>query len=200
MEILPTDLPEATKAHLLVPDAQSVLRSSRDLYFNDTGTPSEHLPENIKPIAHPLVKESLARQLGIEPLAKQLSKFSGYMGEHFVSSIRNVLKDYNETQMLTEMLANAIDAGAKRFVLILDEMPNSTEHLISPNLAMFQECPTLLVYNDAEFKEKDWEGIRRIGEGSKKDEANTIGMFGRGALTMFHVTEVRIIIYDAHPS
>lgn len=196
MEILPTDFPEAAKAHLFVPDAKGVLRSINDLHFNDTGTPSEHLPENIKPIAHPLVKEPLARQLGIEPLARQLSKFSGYMGEHFISSIRNVLKDYNETQMLIEMLANAVDAGAKRFALILDEMPNSTKHLISPNLAIFQQCPTLLVYNDAEFKKKDWEGIRRIGEGSKKDEANTIGMFGRGVLTMFHLTEVRTIVHD----
>lgn len=173
-----------------MPDVKGALRSIRDVHFNDTGRPSEHLPESIKPIAHPLVKEPLARRLGIEPLARQLSKFSGYMGESFVSSIRNVLKDYNETQMLIEMLANAVDAGAKHFALILDEMPNSTEHLISPNLAIFQQCPALLVYNDAEFKEKDWEGVRKIGEGSKRDEANTIGMFGRGALTMFHLTEV----------
>lgn len=191
LELLPADLNDDSKKRVFVPDVNRSMRPISDLHFNDTGAPSSHLPrEGIKAISHPSVTEPLARKLGIKPLAKELSKFSGYMGESFVTSIRNVLKDYNETQVLIEMLANAVDAGAKRFVLILDDKPGSSEHLISPNLEMFQQSPALLVYNDAQFTEEDFEGLCNTGEGSKKHKGHTIGQFGRGALTMFHLTEV----------
>jgi len=92
---------------------------------------------------------------------------------------------------LTEMLANAVDAGAKRFVVVIDNMPQSTSHLISSKLGKFQECPAILIYNDSQFTEEDFRGLCETGEGSKKNNVHSIGQFGRGALTMFHLTEVR---------
>ncbi|KXN83780.1 Sacsin [Leucoagaricus sp. SymC.cos] len=195
LEQLPTDLTSESKEQLLVPDVAGIMRSVMELYFNDTGTSISHFPAGTKTrIAHSLVPEVLARKLGIEPLAKYYSTFSGYMGESFISSIRNVLADYTETQTLVEMLANAVDAGARRFIVVLDEMPQSTEHLVSSDIKIFQDCPALLVYNDAKFEEKDFEGLCKTGEGSKRNNDRSIGQFGRGALTMFHFTELPMLM------
>ncbi|KAF9445202.1 hypothetical protein P691DRAFT_676124 [Macrolepiota fuliginosa MF-IS2] len=195
LALLPDNLSEEEASLIRVPDVDGRMRRVSDLHFNDTNMAANHLPrEGTRAISHPYITKSLARKLRIEPLAKQLSKFSGYMGESFATSIRSVLKDYNETQMLIEMLANAADAGARRFIVILDEMPSSSEHLISPNLAAFQLSPALLVYNDARFTEDDFEGLCHTGEGSKRHKGHTIGQFGRGALTMFHLTEFPMLV------
>lgn len=38
------------------------------------------------------------------------------------------------------------------------------------------------------FSEKDFEAIKKIGIGSKREDPNSIGRFGRGALTMYVAT------------
>jgi sacsin len=184
------DLSPEFKAQVLVPDVDGLMRRVSELYFNDTGISISipDSPHTQRAIAHFLLPEALARKLGIEPLAKSYSRFSGYMGESFLSSIRSVMRDYTETQTLVEMLANAADAGAKRFIVIVDEMRQSAQ--ISSKLRVFQESAALLVYNDAKFTNRDFEGLCNTGEGSKRDQGDSIGQFGRGALTMFHFTEV----------
>jgi sacsin len=192
LNALPDDLDQESKLRIFMPDVDYIMHPISELYFNDTGIRITRLPLGQKAIAHNLLPEQLARKFGVEPMANHYSRFSGYMGESFVTSIRNAISEYTETQTLVEMLANAVDASARRFVLILDEMPQSTEHLISPTLRSFQQCPALLVFNDASFTEEDFDGLCNTGEGSKKQKDNTIGQFGRGALTMFHFTEVRV--------
>jgi sacsin len=198
LECLPANMDDSLRSRLLVPDTTGIMCAVADLHFNDTGSRPERLPPSVMSLTHPKVTESLARTLNIKTLASMLSTFSesGYMGESFVTSVRKALTDYNETQMIPEMLANAVDARATRFVLVLDEMPSDTENLISPNLGAFQQCPALLVYNDGEFTEDDLKGLCSTGEGSKANKRDSIGQFGRGALTMFHITEVgtRIVI------
>jgi hypothetical protein len=193
LECLPGNLEDDLRDRLLVPDTTGTMCPVADLHFNDTGSHQERLPLGVLSIAHPTVSEFLARTLDIKPLASTLSTFSqsGYIGESFITSVRKALTDHNETQMIPEMLANAADAKATRFVLVLDEMPSNTQNLISPNLEVFQQCPALLVYNDGEFTEDDLKGLCRTGEGSKANKRDSIGQFGRGALTMFHITEVR---------
>lgn len=44
------------------------------------------------------------------------------------------------------------------------------------------------------FSAKDFAGFKDIGLGSKSDDATSTGMFGRGALTMYHFTDVPMII------
>lgn len=44
------------------------------------------------------------------------------------------------------------------------------------------------------FSDKDFAGFKDIGLGSKSDDATSTGMFGRGALSMYHFTDVPMII------
>lgn len=44
------------------------------------------------------------------------------------------------------------------------------------------------------FSAKDFAGFKDIGLGSKSDDATSTGMFGRGALSMYHFTDVPMII------
>ena len=50
--------------------------------------------------------------------------------------------------------------------------------------------PSLVVYNDSQFTQDDFEGICRTGIGGKQERTDTIGEFGLGVLTMYHFADV----------
>ncbi|KAK9815668.1 hypothetical protein WJX72_007691 [[Myrmecia] bisecta] len=103
--------------------------------------------------------------------------------ESLTTRIRNVCTEYavgNSTFM--EGLANADDAGAKRYTIILDETTYPSDNVLDANLGPFQG-PAMVFVDDAQFKDADWEGFLRIGDSAKKDDPGTTGKFGLGALT-----------------
>lgn len=46
----------------------------------------------------------------------------------------------------------------------------------------------------AVFTAENFEGLKRVGRGSKRDDPNSIGKFGRGSQTMYHWTDVPMIL------
>ena len=44
------------------------------------------------------------------------------------------------------------------------------------------------------FREKDFDGLKHVGRGSKRDDATAIGKFGRGSQTMYHWTDIPMIL------
>ena len=56
---------------------------------------------------------------------------------------------------------------------------------------MFQG-PALYAYNDAQFEERDWEGIGKLQESVKEKEPLKVGRFGLGFKSVFHVTGVYV--------
>lgn len=48
---------------------------------------------------------------------------------------------------------------------------------------------TSLVFSDNDFK-----GFKNVGEGSKAQDKEKIGQFGRGSQTMYHWTDVPMIL------
>ena len=44
------------------------------------------------------------------------------------------------------------------------------------------------------FSEKDFAGFKEIGRGGKGDEITSTGMFGRGALSLYHFTDVPMVV------
>lgn len=44
------------------------------------------------------------------------------------------------------------------------------------------------------FSDDDLKGFKNVGEGSKAHERGTIGQFGRGSQTMYHWTDVPMIL------
>ena len=59
-----------------------------------------------------------------------------------------------------------------------------------------KECqgPALWVYNDAEFKDEDFENITKLNGGTKEQETEKIGKFGLGFNTVYNLTDVPMFL------
>ena len=55
------------------------------------------------------------------------------------------------------------------------------------DIVLCWQGPALCVYNDAEFTDSDWEGIRKLHESIKKDDPLKVGRFGLGFKSVFHL-------------
>ena len=86
-----------------------------------------------------------------------------------------------------ELLQNAEDSNATvvRFYIDLNQYP--TEHLLHPDLKMFQG-PSLMAFNNTRFSENDFNSIKTIEKSEKHDKPNKIGKFGLGFNSVYHLT------------
>ncbi|MCJ1404884.1 hypothetical protein MMC11_008110 [Xylographa trunciseda] len=194
---------DATSSYpgLKVPDNKGGLVSVTDVAFNDLGP--GNLPDKIF-LTHPNISRETAELLQIEPLSERLLKgdleildideeeFNQH--EAVTDGIRDTLERYPKEATFLEYLANADDCGSASEVnWLLDESSHPHRSLITPELTHCQG-PSLLVHNDGVFSEKDFEGLKHVGRGSKRDDATSIGKFGRGSQTMYHWTNVPMIL------
>lgn len=166
-----------------------------DLYWRDLST-MPRLPAGCY-LAHPSVRYELAKQLQMTFLGHREAQFRSMlktdrdMGESLTNRIKGVLLQYSVQQAFTEFVANAADAGAKHFAMMIDEWSGPAIRVLSPPFGQLQSHSALIVHNDSVFSEGDFHGIMDLGRGGKGNRTNTIGQFGLGALTMFHFTDVR---------
>jgi hypothetical protein len=189
---LPLLAPEE-RTKLFIPDTNGILRPYESIYYNDIGPRSSLVDIGDNYLAHSSISDRLAetlelKRLGFLGLENPFDDID--MGEDLITTIRNRLREYSDSQLLLEFLANASDAGASQFNILLDQRLAPAKALISPRCGAFQSVPALIIHNDSVFEESDIKGIIRTGIGGKSDKSDTIGQFGLGALTMFHVTEV----------
>ena len=90
---------------------------------------------------------------------------------------------------LKEMLANADDARASRFTVVLDKSCYPTDGLLADSMQSMQ-LAALVVGNDAVFSELDWTGYtKKIGDSSKASDSHTVGKFGKGAMTAYSLSD-----------
>ena len=87
---------------------------------------------------------------------------------------------------------------------LLDEQEYASDALLSPGLANFQG-PALCCFNNASFSERDFSSITSIGSSGKARDSATIGRFGLGFNTVFHLTDIpsfvsadSLCIFDPH--
>jgi sacsin len=191
--LLDTNLCEE-RTPILVPDVSNHLRPRSDLYYNDLGDRAYfiHLPDDCF-MTHSKVDREFALRLKIRLLGlSELKPFNDDedMCELLTNRISNVLLQYTVEQAFGELVSNAVDAGAKKFDVLLDEQTFGSSHILSPTLAVLHSLPALVIHNDATFTDRDFKGIRRIGKGGKDDRSDSIGQFGLGALSLYHFTEV----------
>ncbi|CAG8507600.1 1928_t:CDS:2 [Diversispora eburnea] len=118
------------------------------------------------------------------------SKFKSY-GQHetLISSIRNIIKDYPFESVFKEFLQNADDAGAKEFHVIVDSRSHPTSSLLCDGMKAWQG-PAILIFNDARFKNTDFDSLMRIRVGGKQDDDTKIGKHGLGFNSCYHFTDV----------
>ncbi|OBT62242.1 hypothetical protein VE03_08031 [Pseudogymnoascus sp. 23342-1-I1] len=160
--------------------------------------------ENVN-LTHPDISLKTIRKIGIELLSdrqiKGLLEISDIADEdefdqkeQVTTGIANTLDAYPVNSTFREYLANADDTkGASAISWLLDERYHPDQKLLTPELKRFQG-PSFLVYNDGVFSEDDFKGFKNVGEGSKRQNTASIGQFGRGSQTMYHWTDVPMIL------
>ncbi|KAJ7058193.1 hypothetical protein C8F01DRAFT_1149905 [Mycena amicta] len=187
LTVVAEDLKSVNRGDVLVPDTNGVLHPISGVFFNDVGERACLIDIGKRSIAHPKLSDELSKRLIMDRLGfSSVELTPGLdMGENLTTTIRNTLKQYSEAQIFNEFLANACDAQATKFGILVDEYGGKTSKLLSAGMAPFVNCPSLVIYNDGEFSAKDFEGICRTGVGGKAEKTNTIGQFGLGALSMF---------------
>ncbi|CAC5390292.1 unnamed protein product [Mytilus coruscus] len=124
--------------------------------------------------------------------------YAGIIRNTLIEDLSKILYTYSKDgQILKELIQNAEDAGANKIAILYDERKSSSyDQRIkqeSPYSKYF-EGPALIVYNNEEFSEDDWQGIRRIGTSIKKLDPSKVGRFGLGFKSVFHITDYPMII------
>jgi sacsin len=109
------------------------------------------------------------------------------------NEIRRNLDNYADTQLLEELTQNADDAGATRVAFMLDQRTHATKKVYGGDMGSLQG-PALLAYDDAIFKESDFQGLFNFGHGSKKLDPTKSGKFGLGFNTVYHITEAPMFV------
>lgn len=188
---------------LQIPDTTSTLRDLSEIVHGDRNVRGDISSFNF---THPRVSEDLIQRLGIENSFERAIKLDidfedgdedeYTQRESLTTVICDTLGRYPIETTFNEFLANADDAGATKISWTIDECqagPHGSDSLLAPDLKPFQAA-ALISYNDGTFSEKDFAGFKEIGQGGKGDDATTTGMFGRGALSMYHFTDVPMII------
>jgi hypothetical protein len=189
-------LTDIERLRILVPDQQGQLHPLSNVYFNDLGERihAYDIPNNTI-IANSVIGRDLAMTLGMQTVIsldlQEIEEDEEDMGEKLTDRISTLLLQYTIEQAFNEFLANAADAGATSFEILLDEYRTvGSENLLSLEMKELQLCPALVIHNNSTFTNKDFKGILRVGTGGKRDRMDTIGQFGLGSLVMFHFTEV----------
>ena len=187
------------RSELVVPGSDGRLHPIVELFYNDIGSRAHHfqLPAERVQVHH-IVPTSLCCRLRIASLGslqlEALGLESEDMREDLTTRIQNVLRAYDIGQAFNEFLANAADAGASEFRIMLDNDVSRrrahADEVLCENIAQYCTGPALVVHNNAEFTMDDIRGICRIGRGGKEGREATIGRFGLGSLSFYHFSEV----------
>ncbi|KAM3067186.1 hypothetical protein ACMFMG_005445 [Clarireedia jacksonii] len=199
---LASSFPKESVHGLKVLDQYGVLCPIEDIVFNDL--PHESFVEKLR-FADSRISKQVATKLSIEPLSERVKKGQLQLidgddetefcqQEDIVTSISDTLDRYPIETTFKEFLANADDAeGASKVHWFLDPRSHPTNKLIDDEMKHHQG-PALLVYNDGVFSNKDFDGLKDVGRGSKRDDTSTIGQFGRGSQTMYHWSDTPMIL------
>ncbi|KAM5530669.1 hypothetical protein V8D89_015641 [Ganoderma adspersum] len=191
---------------LVAPGTDCRLHEIHGLYYNDLGARAFHLESPSDRIqGHYAMPHELCTALQIPSLGslhlQPLELDTENMREDLTMRIGNVLRSYDIEQAFNEFLANAADAGARKFNIMLDHGSNrwaQSSEVLCQNMAQFCRGPAVIAHNDAEFTMDDIRGICRIGRGGKEDRQGTVGRFGLGALSFYHFSEVAMILSGSY--
>jgi sacsin len=182
------------RSQLVVPDKSHEFVPVDDVIFDDLGPEKSVFVSQGLCIANSAVDNNLAVYLGLERLGlkhSHLHTLGEDMGVKTVTIVQKTLEQYTEKQFLPEFLANAQDAGASTFAIIVNEFTSTEGNFLYPTFRDgLHRGPSVMIYNDSEFSKQDFDGICQIYLGGKTNNPDSIGQFGLGALTMFHITEV----------
>ncbi|KAL3881556.1 hypothetical protein ACJMK2_027982 [Sinanodonta woodiana] len=99
-----------------------------------------------------------------------------------------------ETDDEEEAEESTHDAKATKVKMLLSGKHCNQEISDQRPCKKFFKGPGLCVYNDAEFTEEDWEGIRMLNSSVKEKDPIKVGRFGLGFKSVYHLTDYPCII------
>ena len=184
--------------HTLVPCQNGRAYSVHDVYYRDSEC---LLPSALqdKFATHSCISRDLSGRLDIQTLSSLVLNLGEdhfdedeQMGVVLLDRIQGFLREYDIQYALNEFLANADDAGACKFSIMLDcrrpSLPRSG--IISPKFHELQSHASVVLFNNAKLSEDDFKGLRRVGRGGKVGNNDTHGRHGLGALSFYYFTDV----------
>ncbi|XP_066555728.1 sacsin [Amia ocellicauda] len=110
--------------------------------------------------------------------------------------IKNILEEYpSVSDIFKELLQNADDASATECSFLIDMRKNldMRENLLDPGMSI-SHGPSLWSYNNSTFSDTDFVNITRLGGSMKRCEVDKVGKFGLGFNSVYHVTDIPIIM------
>nr|XP_023669533.1 sacsin isoform X1 [Paramormyrops kingsleyae]XP_023669534.1 sacsin isoform X1 [Paramormyrops kingsleyae] len=110
--------------------------------------------------------------------------------------IKNILEEYpSVSDIFKELLQNADDANATECSFLIDMRKNLDirENLLDPGMTV-SHGPSLWSFNNSVFSDTDFLNITRLGGSMKRCEADKVGKFGLGFNSVYHVTDIPIIM------
>ena len=189
-----------------LPDSELVMRKASKLHYNDAPWCAVDMSDTT--FVHNDIPRDFALSVGVRPVrGKFLDLYEDYNGEEeefekveyygeefgqredLTQRIKNIIRDYPmDITILKELLQNADDAKATKMFVILDKRTHGMKTLPSDEWKDLQG-PALLVWNNSIFQEDDLKGIQKLGLGRKKQDTETIGMYGIGFNAVYHLTD-----------
>ncbi|KAM4628232.1 sacsin isoform 2-T2 [Polymixia lowei] len=110
--------------------------------------------------------------------------------------IKNILEEYpSVSDIFKELLQNADDASATECSFLIDMRKNTDirENLLDPGMIICHG-PSLWSFNNSVFSDTDFLNITRLGGSMKRCEADKVGKFGLGFNSVYHITDIPIIM------
>ena len=191
------NMKDVNELDVVLPDNSYTLYPATELSLND----SPWLPVGKECVlVHSTLNREIALHLRVKPIRSEFlnkyvtgsQEFGGVpfgQEEKLTRRIKNILRDYPlDVTLIKELLQNADDAKATKMCVILDKRAHGKQRIPSQEWEELQG-PALLVWDDANFTEKDIEGIQKLGLGSKRDDSESIGQFGIGFNVVYHITD-----------
>jgi hypothetical protein len=201
------------KLALFAPDEEGVLRPPSELLFND----APWLPHSSKVLGsdqplflvHSRISNSVAQSIGAQGLRGMLMEGQSErmddrasidgaeafgQTEKLTSRLSKILEQYPAgLSVISEALQNADDARASVFRVLVHAGDFPTESVLSDRMGQLNG-PALYFFNDSVFREQDFAAIASIGQGLKLSQLGTVGRFGLGFSSMYHVTDTPMLV------
>lgn len=115
-----------------------------------------------------------------------MSSFEINYEEDLIPRIRDLIDGYDKDSILKEYLQNADDSGATELIVTFDK-----QNYKSLNDTKYEKANSnaLLIYNNSQFTENDFNSIIKISAQGKTDDPNSTGRFGQGFSSSFSISD-----------